>query len=157
MFLSEVFPPELIKIGLDSVDKDEAFEEMVDKYCQTRKSGDREKILGAIWARESKMSTGIKKGIAIPHGKTSAVDNICGILGISKKGIEYDSLDGQPVYILFMLLVPETDSENHLRIIKRLAELLNNHACYTDLLAQKDPHSASGIIKKHEDIYIASE
>ena len=157
MFLYESFPPALIKIGLEAEDKDEVFEELVTKFCEVNKSELREEILEALWERESKMSTGIRKGIAIPHAKTAVADGIYGVLGVSKKGIDYDALDGQPVYLVFMLIVPETESELHLRILKRLAELLDNHQFYTDLLAQNDSNSASRIIKKYEDIYIASE
>jgi len=157
MFVYEAFPPELIKIGLESEDKDEVFEEMVDLFCQVKKSNAREAILEALKERESKMSTGIQKGIALPHGKTNAIDNVYGILGISKKGIDYDALDGQPVYLLFMLLAPQTDSEKHLRLLKRLAGLLDNHEFYADLVAQNDSQSVNRVIKKHEDILIALE
>ena len=157
MFLYEAFPSELIKIGLEAEDKEEAFEELVDLFCQTKKIDAREEILEALRERESKMSTGIQKGIALPHGKTNAIDEVQGILGISKKGIDYDALDGQPVYLLFMFLAPQADSEMHLRLLKRMVELLNNHQFYTDLLLQSDPQSAVSIIKKYEDIYIASE
>jgi len=157
MLLYDIFPPELIKIGLDAEDKDEVFEEMADLFCQAVKSSDRKEILQALWERESKMSTGIQKGIAIPHGKVGSLENVYGILGISKKGIEYDALDDQPVYLLFMVLAPKTDSEMHLRLLKRLSELLDNPQFYTELLAQNDPLNAGKIIKKYEDIYIASE
>ena len=157
MFLYEAFPPELIKIGLESEEKDEVFEEMVDLFCQVRKIDAREDILEALRERESKMSTGIQKGIALPHGQTHVLDNVHGILGISRKGIDYDALDGQPVYLLFMLLAPRADSEMHLRLLKRLAELLDNPQFFMELLAQSDPQGANRIIKKYEDIYIASE
>ena len=157
MFLYDVFLPEFIKIELESDNKDEVFEELVDRFCQTQKVGLRDEILDALWQREHKMSTGIQKGIAIPHGKISSLENVFGVLGISKKGIDYDALDGQPVYIIFMLLAPLDDSELHLRLLKRLAELLDNHQFYTDLLTQKDSKSANQIIKKYEDIYITSE
>jgi PTS system fructose-specific IIC component/PTS system nitrogen regulatory IIA component len=156
MFLYEIFPPELIKIGLESDDKDEAFEELVDQFCQAERSDGREEILEALREREAKMSTGIHKGIAIPHGKTNAIESVKGVLGISKKGIDYDALDGQPVYLLFMLLAPQKDSEKHLRMLKRLAGLLDNPQFYTELVAQNDPRSAHGVIKKYEDIFIAS-
>ncbi|MDR1566730.1 MAG: PTS sugar transporter subunit IIA [Treponema sp.] len=156
MFLHEVFPPELIKIGLESDDKDEVFEELVDQFCQAEKSDAREEILEALREREAKMSTGIQKGIAVPHGKTNAINNVRGVLGISKKGIDYDALDGQPVYLLFMLLAPQKDSEKHLRLLKRLAGLLDNPQFYTELVSQTDPHAAHGVIKKYEDIFIAS-
>jgi len=155
MFLYELFPPELIKIGLEAEDKDEVFEEMVDQFCQAAKVNSRDEILEALHERESKMSTGIHKGIAVPHGKTNAIENIRGVLGISRKGIDYDALDGQPVYILFMLLAPQKDSEVHLRLLKRLAALLDNPQFYAELLAQNDPHNVQKIIKKFEDIFIA--
>lgn len=157
MFLYEVFPPELIKIGLEAEDKDEVFEELVDHFCQVEKSNVREEILEAMREREAKMSTGIHKGIAIPHGKTNAIETLQGVLGISKKGIDYDALDGQPVYLLFMLMAPQKDSEKHLRLLKRLAGLLDNPQFYTDLVAQNDAQGANGVIKKYEDIFLASE
>ncbi|MDR2158684.1 MAG: PTS sugar transporter subunit IIA [Treponema sp.] len=157
MFLYEVFPPELIKIGLEAEDKDEVFEELVDHFCQVKKSGAREEILEALREREAKMSTGIHKGIAIPHGKTNAIETLQGVLGISKKGIDYDALDGQSVYLLFMLMAPQKDSEKHLRLLKRLAGLLDNPQFYTDLVAQSDTQGANGVIKKYEDIFLAAE
>jgi PTS system fructose-specific IIC component/PTS system nitrogen regulatory IIA component len=157
MFLYEVFPPELIKIGLEAEDKDEVFEELVDHFCQVTKSNAREEILEALREREAKMSTGIHKGIAIPHGKSNAIETLQGVLGVSKKGIDYDALDGQPVYLLFMLMAPQKDSEKHLRLLKRLAGLLDNPQFYTDLVAQNDAHGANGVIKKYEDIFLASE
>jgi PTS system fructose-specific IIC component/PTS system nitrogen regulatory IIA component len=156
MFLYEIFPPELIKIGLESEDKDEVFEELVDQFCQAEKSDARDEILEALKEREAKMSTGIHKGIAIPHGKSNAVESVKGVLGISKKGIDYDALDGQPVYLLFMMLAPQKDSEKHLRMLKRLAGLLDNPQFYTELVAQNDPQSAHAVIKKYEDMFIAS-
>jgi len=157
MFLYEAFPPELIKIRLEAEDKEEVFEEMVDMYCQYKGSNVREEILESLNERESKMSTGIHKGIALPHGQTDAIDDVCGILGISKKGIAYDALDGQPVYLFFMLLAPKADSEMHIRLLKRLARLLDNPHFFADLLAQNDPQGVNRIVKKYEDIYIASE
>jgi PTS system fructose-specific IIC component/PTS system nitrogen regulatory IIA component len=155
MLLHETFPVEFIKVGLEAEDKDEAFEELVDLFCQAAHSEAREEILAAVRDREAKMSTGIKKGIAIPHGKTNAVDRVYGILGVSKKGIDYDALDGEPVYLLFMMLAPQKDTEKHLRLLKRLAEILDNPQFYTDLLSQKDAPAAHNIIRKYEDVLIA--
>jgi PTS system fructose-specific IIC component/PTS system nitrogen regulatory IIA component len=155
MFLHDVFPPEFIKVDLEAEDKDEAFEELVDHFCQADRSGVREEILDALRERESKMSTGIHKGIAIPHGKTNAVDTVRGAVGISRKGVEYDALDGEPVYLLFMLVAPQKDSEKHLRILKRLAELLENPQFYIDLQSQKDPQGAYKVISKYEDVLVA--
>jgi len=157
MFLYEMFPPKCIKIGLEAEDKDEVFEEMTNLFCQAENSNIRQEILNAIHEREAKMSTGIHKGIAVPHGQTNVLQNMHGILGISRKGIDYDALDGQPVYILFMLLAPQKDAELHLRLLKRLAALLDNPQFYADLVAQTDSQGAHGVIKKYEEIFIASD
>jgi PTS system fructose-specific IIC component/PTS system nitrogen regulatory IIA component len=153
MFLHDVFSAKYIKLDLEAEDKEEAFEEMVDYFCQAERSSAREEILEALRAREAKMSTGIHKGIAVPHGKINAIDRIYGVLGISRKGIDYDALDGEPVYLLFMLLAPPGDSERHLRILKRLAELLENPQFYMELLSQKDPQGVYGVICKFEDLF----
>jgi PTS system fructose-specific IIC component/PTS system nitrogen regulatory IIA component len=155
MFLLDVFPPELIKVDLEAEDKEEAFEELVDYFCQAEKSSAREEILAALREREAKMSTGIHKGIAIPHGRTNAVDAVRGVLGISRKGVDYDALDGEPVYLMFMIIAPQKDSEKHLRILKRLAELLENPQFYMDLQSQKDAQGAYKVIGKYEDVLTA--
>jgi PTS system fructose-specific IIC component/PTS system nitrogen regulatory IIA component len=155
MFLHDVFPPEFIKVDLEAEDKDEAFEELVDHFCQVDKSNVREEILDALREREAKMSTGIQKGIAIPHGKTNAVETVRGVLGVSRRGVDYDALDGEPVYLLFMIVAPQKDSEKHLLILKRLAELLENPQFYIDLQSQKDAQGAYKIICKYEDVLAA--
>jgi len=152
MFLRDVFPLQLIKVNLEAEDKDEAFEEMVEHFCQVTKSHAREEILASLKRREAKMSTGIQKGIAIPHGTTNAVDTVRGVLGISRDGIDYDALDGEPVYLLFMLIAPDKDSEKHLRVLQRLAELLGNPQFSQDLQTQRDQQSAYKIICKYEDM-----
>jgi PTS system fructose-specific IIC component/PTS system nitrogen regulatory IIA component len=157
MFLCDVFGPELIKVNLEAEDKDEAFEEMVDHFCQTEDSGIREELLDALREREAKMSTGIHKGIGIPHGKTSAVESLHGVLGISRKGVDYDALDGEPVHLIFMVLIPEKDTERHLRLLKRIAELLENPQFYREMVDQKDPQGAYNVIKKYEDVFISME
>jgi PTS system fructose-specific IIC component/PTS system nitrogen regulatory IIA component len=155
MLLSELFESDFIKIGLEAEDKDEAFEELADAFCEASHLKIREEILNAIRNRERKMSTGIQKGIAVPHGRVASIDKVYGILGISRQGIDYDALDDEPVYLLFLILAPQTESELHLRILKRLAEMLQNPQFFTDLAAQNDPAAANAIIRKYENILIA--
>jgi PTS system fructose-specific IIC component/PTS system nitrogen regulatory IIA component len=155
MLLHETFPADLIKVDLEAEDKEEAFEELVDLFCRSTGNTGREEILAAVRDREAKMSTGIKKGIALPHGKTNAVDRVYGILGISRSGVDYDALDGEPVHLLFMMLAPQKDSEKHLRFLKRLAELLDNPNFYTDMVVQTNSPAATAVIRKYEDVLIA--
>lgn len=97
------------------------------------------------------MSTGIKKGIALPHGKAEGLTSLSGVLGISKRGIDYDALDGQPVFIVFMLISSPKDSELHLSALKRLAQLLDDPGFYTELVGAQTPESAFDILKRFED------
>jgi len=152
MILQEALLPEFIKINMESEDKDEAFEELVDFYCQIDKSNSRGEVLKAIQDREAKMSTGIHKGIAVPHGKTKAVKELKVVLGISQKGIQYDSLDGEPVYILFMFISPMEDSEKYLRLLKHLAQLVDMPQFKTELQSQKDQTGAFKVIRKFEEM-----
>jgi PTS system fructose-specific IIC component/PTS system nitrogen regulatory IIA component len=151
MLLSEVYLPQFIKVDLQAADKEEVFEEMVDLFCTVTKSGAREPILAALWERESKMSTGVQNGIAIPHGKTDAVDRMFGVLGVSREGIDYDSLDGKPVYLVMMILAPPVEAERHLHLLQRLAELLRNPQFFEAALECGTPEAIYGVIKKYED------
>ena len=157
MFLHDVFSSEFIKFNLEADDKDEVFEELVDYLCDVGKLSARKEILEALTEREAKMSTGIQKGIAIPHGNTHAVDNVCGVLGISRKGIDYDALDGEPVYLLFMVIAPTVNTEQHLRLLKRLAEMLENPQFCIELQSQRDTQGAHKIICKYEDMLTTLE
>jgi PTS system fructose-specific IIC component/PTS system nitrogen regulatory IIA component len=157
MLLQDVFQPQFIKVNLEAEDKDEVFEELVDHFCQGSMTNVRTDLLTALKEREAKMSTGIRKGIAIPHGNSNAIDTVCGVMGISGKGIDYDALDGNPVYLLFMFVAPREDSELHLRLLKRIAELLENPQFYIDLQSQKDAQGVHRVICKYEDMLIAME
>ena len=152
MLLQQVFTPASIKIGLQSIEKDELIEELVDVLARNGgREFPRDAALAAIRERENKMSTGIKKGIALPHGKVEGIDGLLGVIGISRHGIDYDSLDGQPVYLVFMLLSSPKDSELHLGALKRLARLLDDPGFYTELVGSEAPERAFGILKSFED------
>jgi len=149
MLLQDIFRPESIKTDLEANNKDELFEELADCFSRDKKTN-RKEILSALKKREAKMSTCIQKGVAIPHGKTAAVESVLGVLGISRKGVDYDSLDGEPVYVLFALVAPEKDTESQLKILKRLAALLDNPQFLPDLQAQNNAEEVCRLICKYE-------
>jgi PTS system fructose-specific IIC component/PTS system nitrogen regulatory IIA component len=153
MNLKDILLPEFIKVNLKAEDKSEAFEELVAYYCKADNSSSHKKILDVIITREAKMSTGIHKGIAVPHGKTDAVTKLRGALGISEKGVQYDSLDGEPVHLLFLFVFPIDDTQEHLLLLKHLAELIEIPRFQTELQSQKDPQSAFNVICKFEDMF----
>lgn len=106
MVLGSIFSPSLIKVDLESEDKNEVFEELVEVFVANNPHVSRLDLLDAIRAREDKQSTGIMRGIAIPHGQLDSISSVKGVIGISRNGIEYDSLDREPVHLVFMLFHP---------------------------------------------------
>ncbi|HET7838519.1 MAG TPA: PTS sugar transporter subunit IIA [Rectinemataceae bacterium] len=153
MQLQQIFTARCIKVGLESEEKDELFEELVELLDRDAgKAFPRGAALSAIRDRESKMSTGIKKGIALPHGKVSGISGLFGAIGISRRGIDYDALDGEPVYLVFLLISSPEDSELHLSALKRLAGLLDDPEFYTQLLRADTPERAFAILKSYEDV-----
>ncbi len=97
MRLRDLLDESTVKIGLESTDKEECFEEMVDILVRAFVIADRSGVLKAVQAREMQSTTGIGKGVAIPHGKHASIANLTAAVGISRDGIEFDSLDGEPV------------------------------------------------------------
>ena len=150
MLLDKVFNPKAVNIDLKSEDKDEVFEELIEELVSVNPSLDRSVALAAVKEREAKMSTGIMSGISVPHAKTSAVTDVQGAIGISRSGIDYDALDGKPVHLIVLILSGADSTELHLRVLKRLARLLENSEFYAELMEQKTAEAAYNVFCKYE-------
>ena len=93
--------------------------------------------------------------IAVPHGRTSAVKGIHGVIGISRTGIDFDSLDGAPVTLFIMLISSQGDNELHLRALKRVSQLLEKETFYKDILEQKTPGDVYNVLCRYEEELVA--
>ncbi len=156
MILGSIFSPSLIKVGLESEDKDEVFEEMVEVFVENNPHVSRSELLDALHAREDKQSTGIMRGIAIPHGQLDSISGVKGVIGISRKGIDYDSLDGQPVHLVFMLFSSCSSCSFHLGVLQRVATLLKDPAFLPDVLEQHSSEGVYSTICKYEDVLLSA-
>ena len=152
MLISEIFKPDNIKMSLESEDKEELFEEIVSFLCEREDMENREEVLESLWDRERKMTTGIAPNIAIPHTKLGSVDRIHGILAISREGIDYDSLDGNPVHLVLLLLGKSDAPEEHLQVLKKLAMLLGNPEFYQRIMGSKTPEEITETIVEFEEL-----
>jgi len=123
MRLTEQLTPSLIKIGLESEEKEELFEEMVQLLMDAGRVTDRDAALEALFEREAKMTTGITRWIGLPHGKVEGIDGLIVALGVSKRGIEYDSLDEEPVYVVLMVLAESGNPGPHIEALAEIARL----------------------------------
>lgn len=128
MTLSDVFSQRSIKLNLESATKDAAFAELLELIMIDHPEYDRNEMYAAINSRENKMSTGIGSGVAVPHGYCRSVSAITGAIGISRAGIDYNSLDHRPVHLVFMLMMSEASQENHLRVLNEVFTLVNSKA-----------------------------
>ena len=150
MILGQVFNPKTICVNLESEEKEEVFEELVEKVIALKPNLNRQNILNAIQERESLMSTGIKEGIAVPHGKLDEIDEVMGVVGISKSGIDYEALDNKPVHLVFLLLSSKNNAEFHLRVLRHLSTVIEANGFVAELMEQTDADGVYQIICKYD-------
>lgn len=140
-----------IKIDLQATDKESALQELVDILAEIKDIGDKKSILRALIERENLGSTGIGQGIAIPHGKTDRVDGLVSVLGISRKGVNFEALDGEPVYIFFLLVAPKDTAGPHLKALAQISRLLRD-SYFCELLRRcKTSKEVFDLIAKEEN------
>jgi len=133
----DLIDPQCIKLDLKSRKRKELGREMTDLLFQAGKIKEREKVEETMIERERKGSSGIGEGIAIPHIMSSEVSQTLMAFGQSKKGINFASMDGKPVYLVFLLVGPTNDAMLHLKILAKLCRFLHNSLFKQALLEAK--------------------
>ena len=136
MLLTELLTPDRIRIPLRAENKDALLRELVQVLAADR-SIDESEVLRAVRERESVLSTGIGHGVAIPHGKSSAVPELRMAAGLTASPIEFDALDGQPVALFFLLVGPETAAGPHIKALSRISRLVRRDDVRDRLIGAK--------------------
>ncbi|MCK4514540.1 MAG: PTS sugar transporter subunit IIA [Spirochaetaceae bacterium] len=126
MNLRKVLGPDVVRSQLSSKTKTDAINELLGILVATGKVKDEEAARTALFERERKMSTGMQHGIAIPHGKTEAVDALIACVGVSRAGIDFESLDREPARIFIMTLSPRNRTGPHIQFLAEVSELLKS-------------------------------
>ena len=152
MQLEQIFKIEFINADLSANNKDEALAEMVNTIIRGGVKIDSSSIIEILKQRENLGSTGIGDGVAIPHGKISALNDIIVAFGRSIEGIAFDSLDGKPVHLLFLLLAPENSAGQHLKILAKISKMLKDVNFRKKLLKAKSQNDLYKIIIDQENI-----
>ncbi len=134
MKLSEVIEIDNIIPELKAKDKKGVLGELAEAIAIRHPNIDKAMLVRVLVEREHLGSTGIGDGVAIPHGKLSTVRRPIVSFGRSKKGLDFDSMDGQPAYLFFLLLAPENSSGIHLQVLTRIAKMLKNSAFRKELM-----------------------
>jgi len=126
MDLMTVLSSELIALHLTGTTKDEIIDELIDIAMKSGKVKDREQAKASVLERETRMSTGMKHGIAIPHGKTSAVSELVACVGVSDKEVDFDALDRKGCKIFIMTLSPPEKTGPHLQFLAEVSMLFRS-------------------------------
>lgn len=140
-----------IKLDIEATEKEDVLKELVEVLADVKDIGDKKSIVRVLVERENLGSTGIGQGIAIPHGKTDRVKELVAILGISRKGVNFEALDGELVYIFFLLVAPKETAGPHLKALAQISRLLRD-SFFCELLKRcKSPDEVYELIRREED------
>lgn len=140
MKISEFLNSKAAKADLQSLSKEDVISELLDILIETGsiEKKNKKKILEILLAREALGSTAIGQGIAIPHGKSDSVKKLVGCIGVSKQGVAFDALDGEPVHIFFLLVAPVDSAGPHLKALARISRLLKDKYIRDSLRSAED-------------------
>jgi nitrogen PTS system EIIA component len=150
--ITEFLLTKAISADLKSTTKPEVISELIELLISSGalEKKHKKKVFEILMAREALGSTAIGQGIAIPHGKSDSVKKLVGCLGISKKGINFDSLDGEPAHIFFMLIAPVDSAGPHLKALAKISRLLKDKFIRDHLKTIKDEKSILKIIQQED-------
>ena len=143
------FDEQLFLPNLKAQTKDELLEEIVGQFVDVKYLKNKDIVLEMLNQRERLGSTGIGKGIAIPHGRTTSASDIMIAFGRAKDGVEYDAIDGKPVHLIFMIIAPPQDENNmYLPILGKMVEILSKSKVRNKLMSTETYSEFIEIISK---------
>jgi PTS system fructose-specific IIA component len=137
---------DLITLDDPPAEKRAAIEFLLDQAVEADRVADRETALDDLLAREEETTTGVGKGIAIPHAKTAAVERPSVAFAHSPTGIDFDSMDDQPAHLLFMLLMPADGDDEHLSVLSSLSRSLMRDEVRDDLSSADSPETVQRVL-----------
>jgi PTS system nitrogen regulatory IIA component len=136
VLLTELLTPDRVVVPVSARDKAGVIAELTRRLVE-RSGGSFPEVLGAVEEREAVLSTGIGFGVAIPHARSSAVSELTLICGVSPDPVPYDSIDGEPVRLFFLIVGPEASAGMHVRILSRIARLVRQESLRDRLCSAK--------------------
>ncbi len=153
MQIMDFLSKKAIITDIKSTRKEDVIKEMVDLLIESQdvEKRNRNKLIDALMSREALGSTAIGQGIAIPHAKCDCVDKLVAAFGLSKKGVDFDSLDGEVAFIFFLLVAPQDSAGPHLKALARISRLLKDKYFRDTLRACIDEKSVIKIITQEDE------
>jgi len=153
MKVVDILDPEAILPDMHATSKSAALEELASVVVRRHPSIDGVRLVDVLHEREELGSTAIGEGIAIPHGKLPGITSVVAVFGRSLKGIEFDSLDGSPTRLFFLLVAPEDSAGAHLKALARISRLLKDRDFRSRLFEGKTREELFAIIREEDEKY----
>ena len=150
MKIKDILAPESMIMSLNATNKEDAIKEMADLEVETGIVNDEDEFIKSIWARENESTTGIGDGIAMPHARNKSINKARVLFAKSAQGIDYNSLDGQPVNLFFMITAPDGADNTHLEALAKLSGLLINPDLVAALKEAKNPEEVINLFEEAE-------
>ena len=151
MRISELLDPAAIVAELNGTGKKEVLAELTDALLKSDPSLARDDVLKVLMERERLGSTGIGDGVAIPHGKLKDIDRLLISFGLSRQGVDFDSMDSKPAHLFFLLVAPEESVGIHLKTLARISKLLKSTTVRERLQSAVDSAEIHRIISEEEE------
>jgi PTS system nitrogen regulatory IIA component len=151
MKILDVLDKRLILSEIASRTKENVLREMVRSLARVEKSIHEGRLMDILLERESLGSTGIGEGTAIPHGKSKGVDKILASFGRSPPGVDFQSLDGKPTHLFFMLIAPEESAGMHLKILAQISRLMKDSPFRKRLMEARSAEEIYTIFSEREE------
>ena len=139
MAFIDLLEKDVIKVPLESTEKNGILKELIDVLKKAGKISETEEVYKALRAREDQCSTGLEEGVAVPHAKTSAVQKLTLALGIAPDGVDYEALDGKPSKVFFMMLAPPDQSGPHIQALSEIARMTQSASLMRLLVSSRTP------------------
>lgn len=150
MKILDVLSADAIIIDLKAKDKKSVLEELTAPVVKSSGAG-HEELVKVLMERERLGSTGIGGGIGIPHGKLKQLDSLLLGFGLSRRGVDFESMDGRPTHIFFLLLTPESSAGMHLKLLARISRLLKNDDFKADLMQAATAADVLNVIRERDE------
>lgn len=151
MKIVDILTEQSIVTELKGSTKKQVMEELIDAVLEYKPQLDRKRLMSVLLERERLGSTGIGDGIAIPHGKLKDLDQLVLSFGRSTQGVDFESMDGKPVHLFFLLVAPENCAGIHLRALAKIARLLKNSAIRKKLGSVASREEIFSIIREEDE------
>ncbi len=150
MKLLDIVSPDAVVDDLHAATKEGVLRELSERIAQSVPKLSADSLTAILMERETLGSTGIGDGVAIPHGRVSGLDRLVAAFGRSRDGVQFQSLDGKPAYLFFVILAPEYSAGMHLKALARISRLLKDERFRRSLLDAADAEELRSILRKED-------